>query len=90
MSWSIAVVGRAHGVAAYAEKHFNLTKCEEPEESIKQKVAEIVQIACGNMPEDSAIEIIASGSQYCTKRDDKQTDAHSVSVSIRPLFGFVE
>ena len=66
-------------------------KCIEPEESIKANVVEIVKQALGAMPPGSIVEVIASGSQSNIDYNDPSKGAtNQLSVSIKPLWGFVE
>jgi len=88
MSWSVSVVGKPAAVAAKVAKELAAVKCSEPEEEIKNSVASIVATALGAFPEGAAVKVNASGSQYSPNNDGKKVN--NLSVSIEPLYGFVE
>jgi hypothetical protein len=86
MSWSVRAVGRAKAVADKVSKEIAGIKCAEPEESIKNAVGAIVATTLAAFPDDSAVEIDLSGSQW--KDGDKGT-MNDLNVKVRPIYGFV-
>lgn len=91
MSWSVSAVGKPKAVAAAIAAQAANNKCKEPEEGIKSTVVEIVATACNAMPEGSAVEVTASGSMQCVDYNDpSKGNTNQLTVSIKPLFGFVE
>jgi hypothetical protein len=87
MSWSFYAVGKPAAVLAKARTDFSRITCSEPEETIKGKVLNILEASLLAMPESSAVSIKAMGSQVAGS-DGKATN--NLSVSIEPMFGFVE
>ncbi len=94
MSWSVSGVGRAAAVAQKLQKDCAAIKCTEPEETIKNSVATIIATALAAYPEGSAVSVSAMGSQS-PGYDPANLGAvlgmvNSLSVSISPLYGFVD
>ncbi len=87
MSWSFSGVGKPAALADRARASLSNIKCREPEETIKGKVAEIVEECLAAFPAGSAVQIEASGSQSTA---DDGTALNSLSLNIKPLYGFVE
>lgn len=89
MSWSVHRVGKPAAVAATLAKDFAGITCAEPEQTIKNGVAAIVATSLAVFPSAMAVEVKGSGSQY---RPDSSKDEYqnSVSLSITPIYGFVE
>jgi hypothetical protein len=90
MSWSVGAIGKASAVATEIAKQFtNGSKCAEPEESIRQAAASLIATSLGAQTDPSkAVKVQASGSQsedYTTK-----LVSNSLSISIEPVYGFVE
>jgi hypothetical protein len=83
MSWSIDVVGRASAVASKVSEQLAIYKCQEPEETIKRQVGEIVVTACSTMGPNGAVRVTASGSQYTTG----EISTNSLSLKIEPIYG---
>lgn len=71
-----------------------MTICSEPEESIRRSVLTIITAALSAMPATAVVKVSASGSQSATYNHDTKTydsDAvNQVSLSIEPIWGFVE
>jgi hypothetical protein len=91
MSWSISAIGKPAAVAAKLAAEFAKNSCSEPEESIRQSVATIVATSLRAFPPDHAVRVEASGSQSCpdfSKAPNEKTN--NLSVSIMPIWGFVE
>jgi hypothetical protein len=98
MSWSISVVGKAPAVREKAQSDLKKITCQEPEETIKNLVGSIVDMALCSFPDSVAVQIAASGSQGPAYEIDqagnyKQIEGkltNSLKVDISPLYGFVE
>lgn len=91
MSWSTSAVGRPAAVAVAIAKQISSIKCQEPEETIKAKVGEIVAAALAVFPEGSAVMVTASGSQSYKDYNKPELGAsNSLNFEIKPLYGFVE
>jgi hypothetical protein len=89
MSWSVAAVGKASAVAAKLAKDIAASKCSEPEETVKNTVGTAIASALAGFPPNYAVEVMASGSQ--SKPDHtKEETTNQLSVTIKPLWGFVE
>lgn len=93
MSWSISVVGKAGAVAAKVAAEVIKIKCSEPEETIKNGVGAILATALGAYPENSAVQVDASGSQGSgyDHATGQSVSGHinSLSVKVSPLYGFL-
>jgi hypothetical protein len=61
----------------------------EPEETIKGKVAEIIETCLSAFPADSAVQIEASGSQS-TDGTKLGIAVNTLTVGIKPIYGFIE
>lgn len=90
MSWSFAAIGRPAGVAKMAEKELSAYKSDEPEETIRSKIAEIIKVACAASPPGVAIKVTASGGQVAWGEVVEGQSNNSVILTIEPLFGFIE
>lgn len=87
MSWSFVAVGKPAAILEKARKDMTTYRCAEPEETIKGKVLNIIEASLLAFPEASAIEVNASGSQ---SMPDPGHAINSLSVTIKPLYGFIE
>ena len=87
MSWSVGATGKAPAVRAAIAKQFEQqSKCVEPEETIRQAIKAILDEALS--AQSGAVKVGASGSQsmdYNTK-----AVSHSLSVTVEPVWGFLE
>lgn len=93
MSWSVSAVGRPKAVAAKIAKDIVAITCPEPEQTIKQSVATAIAAALEHYPEGYAVSVSASGSQspgYDSEKHTPQGLLNSLTVSISPLYGFVD
>lgn len=88
MSWSINALGKPSAVAAKIAGDIARVKCAEPEETIKNTVANAIATALGAFPDGMAVKVEASGSQSSTGTDGKVTN--SLYVKIEPQWGYVE
>lgn len=89
MSWSLNAVGRPAAVLAKLKQDVATNKCREPEETIRAQAMAAIETALGAYPDSYAVEVRAAGSQYSPDAS-KQEFVNSLSVEIKPLFGFVE
>jgi hypothetical protein len=89
MSWSVAVpLGRAPAVRAAVAKQFEQGgKCTEPEETIRQAAAKIIDAALAAQDPSKVVEVIASGSMSSSAG---KVDSNSLSIKIEPKWGFLE
>jgi hypothetical protein len=91
MSWSFNGVGKPAAVLAKARTDLARIKCAEPEETIKNKVLDILEASLSVMPASTAIDIKASGSQSMVDYSDASKGvSNSLIMEIKPLYGFVE
>lgn len=89
MSWSFSGTGKPAALAKKAEEDRTRGKCVEPEETIRQTAFDIIAKSLGAMPENLPVEIAANGSQSKPQHDQEKF-ANNFSLSIKPLWGFVE
>lgn len=84
MSWGIQAIGQSGKVASKVREDIKRTTCVEPEEAIKNAIGEAIAKACEDM--GGAVKVSAGGSMssYNGLR------AHSLNVTVEPLYGFVE
>lgn len=87
MSWSFYGVGKPAAVLNKAKTELPKCRCSEPEETIKSKVIDIIEICLAAYPDASAVQIDANGSQ---SNDSDGKTTNSLVVNIKPLYGFVE
>ena len=93
MSWSVAAIGKVTAVRAELERQFaSLSKCVEPEETVKQNVRSSLASALSGFKDDFAVKVGASGSQQKDYSDPKNPVAmsNSLNVSVEPIWNFVE
>ena len=90
MSWSYNGVGRAGKVAEAAAAALKQVKCAEPEESIKNKVSDLIAASLAAFPANTAVKISASGSQSKAQDYEEGQAVNSVYITIEPLWGFVD
>lgn len=92
MSWSVSAVGKPPAVRASIAKQFtNGPKCSEPEESIRQAAAAIIDKALAEQGDKVAINVSASGSQSADYSTTPPTvTSNSLKISVDVIYGFVE
>ena len=91
MSWSVGAIGKPRAVATKIAADLNNNKCMEPEETIKGIVGNAIAEALKAMPESSAVQVEASGSQsQADYKDSSKGFTNQLSVKIQPLYGFAE
>ena len=88
MSWSVAAIGKPAAVrAAIADQFAKGGKCAEPEETVRLEAAAMMDAAlAGQTDPAKAVKVSASGSMS----QSGTTISNSLSVSVEPLYGFVE
>lgn len=89
MSWSFYGVGRPIAVLNKARTEIARIRCAEPEETVKNKLLNIIEASLLAMPDASAVKIEASGSQSSDSKDPAKF-TNDVKLDITPLWGFVE
>ncbi len=87
MSWSVGAVGKPKAVAAKLAAEFAISRCAEPEESIRQLAGSAIATALGSFCETCAVKVEAGGSQNTV---DSKPVSNSLNVKIEPIWGFVE
>jgi hypothetical protein len=93
MSWSVSGVGKAPALAAKLEKDFaNQSKCAEPEETVRQAARAVIAAALAGQDSGKAIKVDASGSMsnYAEYPSTEAKISNTLSISVTPLYGFVE
>lgn len=85
MSWSFYAAGKAPAVAKKAVKDLSSYQCQEPEETIKTKVGELLAEALGAYPTDKVLRVEASGHQE-TPIDGKAPNYLNVKIESFPYF----
>lgn len=88
MSWGIQAFGKATAVRVAVQKQFESgSKCTEPEETIRQAAAAIIDLALGDQATAQVLEVSASGSMY--SKDGKVT-SNGLNIAITPRWNFLE
>jgi len=93
MSWSVAGVGKPTALAKSIDGQFaNAGVCAEPEEIIRQAARSLLTAALAAQWPDSAVSVVASGSQSATYVDGKWGPPYQnqLNIEVKPLYGFVE
>ena len=83
MSWSVSEVGKVPAVAKQVIHRLDQQRCLEPEQAIKTKVEEIVNLCLAAYPNDVAVEVIAGGSQSEAK------DGKAVNVRVAVVITYI-
>ena len=90
MSWSVSAIGKAGPVAAKVAADLAAVKCSEPEETIKNTIGNVIAIALKEFPPDFPVRVRASGSQYSPSGTPSTPQINQLSVTLEPIYGFVE
>lgn len=93
MSWSVNAIGRAPAVAAKLEKDFTGMKgnCQEPEETIKNKAADIIATALAGQKPETIVKVNAYGSQSTSYDGSKYSPvSNALNITVEPQYGFLE
>lgn len=98
MSWSFNAIGKPKAVLQkiYTDISNSSYKCPEPEEAVRLKLVEILELALNAFPESSAVKVEAHGSQipeYVYGASSSQPTGkftNSLKLVIEPIYGFIE
>jgi hypothetical protein len=91
MSWSVAAVGKAAAVKTEIARQFAVgSKCLEPEETVRQSAAVVMDAALAAQDPTMAVKASASGSMTFKNWDNRTGGSNNLSISIEPLYGFIE
>ena len=88
MSWSLQSVGKAPAVRADVAKSFTTNQCTEPEETVRQAAAAVIDAALAAQDPSVAVKVTAQGSQ--SLKAYTAGTGYSLTGAIEPLWGFVE
>lgn len=89
MSWSVSAVGKPAAVLKTLSDQIKRSKCNEPEETIKNSILGVLETALSAFPDGTAVSVSASGSQSKSSSVDEKA-INNLKVEITPLYGFVE
>ena len=92
MSWSVSATGKASAVKAEIARQLGHIKCAEPEDTVKQLAAQLIEGALDAQAEGTVVSVLASGSQTSRKFEDGVWKDHTnqLRIEVQPLYGFVE
>jgi hypothetical protein len=96
MSWNINAVGKSEKLISVIKSQTDPIKwkCSEPEETIRQKAADLICTALEGQLVGTPVIVNASGSMSIRKYGaDNVTPlefTNSLKIEINPLYGFVE
>lgn len=87
MSWSVSAIGKPSKVAERLTAEFaKLTYLAKPEDEIAAALGQALIKAAGDTTDVAMIRVEASGSMSTNCGNH----THNISVSVTPLYGFVE
>jgi len=89
MTWSVSAIGRAPKVREEISRQFTLNKCVEPEESVRQSAAKVIDDALAAQDDNFVVQVSASGSQSSSDWNAKTGVSNSLAISIVPMYGFI-
>jgi len=92
MSWSVAAIGKAPAVRKEIAAQFvRGGKCAEPEESLRQGTAQLLDSVLAATHDATVVQVSASGSQSNKGYQHPELGTtHSLSISVVPQYSFVE
>ncbi len=98
MSWVIQAAGKTEAVREAVKPQFaKITYLQGAETEIKDKVAELVDVALAGFMGATGVRLECSGSASTSGTYDEEKKVHttttanqSVKISIEPLWGYVE
>jgi FlaG/FlaF family flagellin (archaellin) len=90
MSWGIGYVGKAPAVRTQCATEFANNPCAEPEETVRQAAAAVIDAALASQDASNVVRVAASGSQSFKNYTDQTGVTNSLSITIEPLYGFLE
>jgi hypothetical protein len=91
MSWSVSAIGRVPAVRAAIAKQFaDGGKCVEPEESIRQAAAKVLDSVIVAQDPTNVVKVTASGSQSFKDYGTKTGIGNGLTIVVEPIFWFLE
>ncbi len=90
MSWSVSAIGKAAAVKASIADQFSRNKCSEPEETIRQAAAQLIDLAMSAQDAPAVVKVMASGSQGFRDYTAKTGVYNQLTITVEPQHGFVE
>lgn len=89
MSWGVSGTGRAPAVrAAIAMQFARHGKCMEPEETVRQAAATLIDAAIAAQDPTATLKVSANGSQSTDYTTKKVTN--SLTLVVEPISQFIE
>lgn len=91
MSWSVSAIGKGDAVRKEIARQFVAgAKCAEPEESVRQAAAVLIDASLAGCGPTCAVKVIASGSQSYKDWTTKTGVQNQLIVQVDPQWGFIE
>lgn len=90
MSWSVSAVGKATAVRKSIADQFTRNTCAEPEETVRQTAAKLLDAALAAQDDNQPVEVTASGSQGFKDWNAKTGVSNQLTMNVRPIYGYVE
>ena len=98
MSWGVGAIGKAPAVRKEIARQFAQgSKCTEPEESIRQLAASMLDASLAAQADNTPVRVAGSGSasfEYPPKTGDAPNPPviknNTLTVSVEVLYNFVE
>lgn len=94
MSWVVSSVGRVAAVrddiARQFSRQFTPYHCMEPEETVRQAAATLIDAALAAQNQDFAVSVRADGRQSFEDYSKKESVSTRLNISIEPLYGFLK
>ncbi len=88
MSWSVSALGKPEAIAKkLAEDFAKITYLVPEEAAVKDAIADVVAKTLLTQAKGTAVDVSASGSLSTFVKGGK---LHSVNLSIKTIYGFVE
>lgn len=91
MSWSVSAIGSARAVEKEITRQFGIgSKCAEPEETVRQTAQALIMQALQGQSDNKVVKISASGSQSRYEKDGVVDMSNSLTITIEPIWNFVQ
>ena len=91
MSWSVSAIGKSAAVRSSVAEQFTKNTCSEPEESVRQAAARLLDACLAAQDGVGAVKVIASGSQWAMRLAITKTGvSNHLSIIVEPQHGFLE
>lgn len=93
MSWGVSGIGKPAALAVSIEKQFSGYQCSEPEETVRQSAKAAIAAALAAQAPDTAVSVIASGSQgyvYDAAGKDTGKRTNNLIIRVEPQGAFLE